>query len=183
MQWYYLQERKRVGPCETEELQALLGGESIPRDTQVWNASYGQTWKNAAEVPELWPGTDSFASAAAGRAHASVHRANTPESIERKAERRACRILGLKEIGAAILLFLAILVGLFIQVFMVKHDPFDGGVFYGQLLLCVIVAFLLIRGIVRIICGRRTLSTIIAAVGVLAGIGGIIYWISVLVRQ
>jgi hypothetical protein len=53
MDWFCLINGEQLGPMCQEELEVLLRKGTLKSDDYVWNASFGETWKLAKDVPEL----------------------------------------------------------------------------------------------------------------------------------
>jgi len=54
MQWFYIQNEKRIGPIEETDLFQLAREGNLSPQDMVWNPSMGEEWKPASSVPRLF---------------------------------------------------------------------------------------------------------------------------------
>ena len=55
MQWYYARNQEQVGPVDDAGIRNFVRKGTIGADDLVWNESFGDRWRKAGEVPELFP--------------------------------------------------------------------------------------------------------------------------------
>jgi hypothetical protein len=53
-EWYCVCRGQRIGPLSWERLRDLVAGGLLARDDLVWEESFGDRWRQAAEVAGLW---------------------------------------------------------------------------------------------------------------------------------
>ena len=61
MEWFYVNDGQSTGPISDETLRELIQTGLIKPDTLLWNKSFGQEWKPAQSIPELFSTDSSLA--------------------------------------------------------------------------------------------------------------------------
>ena len=53
MDWYYMLDGERRGPCSEEDIKILLTHCKLSKESLVWNSDMGKKWSKISDIPEL----------------------------------------------------------------------------------------------------------------------------------